>query len=119
VELKVAENGEILAKSPGVMKGYWNQANTDVLDPDGWFHTGDVGHLDDDGFLWITDRLKDLVVTAGGKNIAPQPIEAHAAASQYVSQAVLIGDRRPYPVLLVTLDWPVLRVWIEDQKLPI
>lgn len=119
VALRIGDDGEILAQSPGVMKGYWNRPETDVLDADGWFHTGDVGHLDDDGFLWITDRLKDLVVTAGGKNIAPQPIEAHATASQYVSQAVLIGDRRPYPVLLVTLDWPVLRVWIEDEKLPI
>lgn len=119
VELKVAESGEILARSPGVMKGYWNAPETGAIAADGWFHTGDIGHLDGDGFLWITDRLKDLVVTAGGKNIAPQPIEAHAAASPYVSQAVLIGDRRPYTVLLVTLDWPVVRAWAEGEKLQV
>ena len=94
--------GEILARGPGVMQGYFHNDEASRLALEGgWFHTGDVGHLDDEGYLVITDRIKDLLVTAGGKKIAPQPIEARLKASKWVTEAVLIGDRRPYVVCLL------------------
>jgi long-chain acyl-CoA synthetase len=103
VELLIADDGEILAKSPGVMHGYWNQPEATALaiDPDGWFHTGDVGRIDADGFLRITDRKKDLIVTSGGKNIAPQPIEQLLTASGVLAQAIVVGDNYPYLTALV------------------
>ncbi len=113
VELRLGPNSEILARTPGLMQGYWNrpELTKDAIDPEGWFHTGDVGEFDESGALFITDRIKDLIVTAGGKNIAPQPIELHVTASPYVAQAVMIGDRRPYPVMLVAPDWDSLKDW--------
>jgi len=102
VELRIAGDGEILTRSPHVMKGYWNNPEaTAAAIRDGWFHTGDVGFLDADGYLHITDRLKDILVTAGGKNVAPQPIEARLKASKWITEAVLIGDQRPYVVVLL------------------
>lgn len=102
VEVRIAGDGEILTRGPHVMMGYWhNQAATDASIRDGWLHTGDIGHLDPDGYLHITDRLKDILVTAGGKNVAPQPIEAKLKASKWIVEAVLIGEKRPYITVLL------------------
>jgi len=106
-EVKLDEDGEILVKSPSVFAGYYKdpEATAAAFTEDGWFRTGDVGEIDDDGFIKITDRKKDLIITAGGKNIAPQNLENALKASRFVSQAVAIGDRRPYITALITLDW--------------
>jgi long-chain acyl-CoA synthetase len=107
VELKIARDGEILARGPNVAtRGYFKQAEAtrEVFEPDGWFHTGDIGHLDSEGFLFITDRKKDLIVTAGGMNIAPQNVENLLKTDPFISQAMVYGDRRPYVVALVALN---------------
>jgi long-chain acyl-CoA synthetase len=119
IELKLGEQGEILARAPTITPGYWKdpEATARAFDAEGWFHTGDVGRFDADGFLSITDRLKDLIVTAGGKNITPQPLELEATRSPYIAQAVLIGDRRPYPVLLVVPDFDAVARWAREQGL--
>jgi long-chain acyl-CoA synthetase len=104
--VRLDEDGEILVKSPSVFVGYYKDPDaTAAAFTDGWFRTGDVGEIDKDGFIKITDRKKDLIITAGGKNIAPQNLENALKASRFVSQAVAIGDRRPYVTALITLDW--------------
>jgi long-chain acyl-CoA synthetase len=116
VEVRIGEEGEILTRGPHVMRGYYkNEPATRAVLRDGWFHTGDVGHLDADGYLFITDRLKDLLVTAGGKKVAPQPLEARLKASKWVSEAVLLGDRRPYVVCLLVPDFANLETEARER----
>ena len=105
-ELKLADDGELLIRSPTVFAGYYkDEAGTrEVLDDDGWLHTGDIAEIDDEGFVTITDRKKDILVTAGGKNVAPANLENELKAHREISQAIVIGDRRPFVAALVTLD---------------
>jgi long-chain acyl-CoA synthetase len=116
-EVRIAEDGEIQLRSETVFQGYYKdpEATAAVLDEDGWLSTGDIGHLDEDGFLFITDRKKDILVTAGGKNVAPQNIENELKNSRYVSQALVVGDARPFVSALVTLDAAEIGRWAAEQ----
>ncbi len=119
VELRIAADGEILARGPNVMVGYYNKpdATTDAI-KDGWFHTGDIGAIDADGYLSITDRKKDLLVTSGGKKIAPQPIENILKRSPIVAEAVLLGDRRKYAAALIVPEFAALERRLKDLGRP-
>jgi len=118
-EIRFGPEGELLVKGPGVLQGYFrNEEATRAALRDGWFHTGDVGHLDDEGFLRITDRLKDLLVTAGGKKVAPQPLEAKLKTSRWVSEAVMLGDQRPYCVALLVPNFANLEAEAKAKGWP-
>lgn len=116
LQVKIAEDGEILLKGPSIFQGYYKQeeASREVL-REGWLHTGDVGELDEDGFLRITDRKKDIIITAGGKNVAPQNIENLIKTDPLISQAVVIGDRKPYLVALITLNIEALEAYAKEK----
>jgi long-chain acyl-CoA synthetase len=120
IELRIAQDGEILMRGPHIFTGYWeNEAATrEVLDDDGWLHTGDLGSLDEDGYLSITGRIKDIIITAGGKNLAPANLENDLRQSPFISHAVMYGDRRPYPVALMTLDPDAILPWAHERGLP-
>ncbi len=119
VEVKIAPDGEILTRGRLVMKGYFNkpEATREVLESDGWFHTGDIGQLDAEGCLKITDRKKDLIVTAGGKNVAPQPIEQMVKKNKYVVNAVMLGDRRKFCIMLIVPNFEHLDAWAKYKNL--
>ena len=115
VEVKIADDGEVLVRGPNVMVGYYNKpAETAAVLKDGWFHTGDVGTLDADGYLAITDRKKDLLVTSGGKKIAPQPIEALLKKSPLIAEAIVLGDRRRFAAALLVPDFAALERRLKD-----
>jgi long-chain acyl-CoA synthetase len=113
VELKIAADGEILAKGPNIMKGYWGmeKETAEVIDSEGWFHTGDIGEIDSEGFLRITDRKKELIINAYGKNVAPAPIENSLKGSRFISQAVVIGDQKKFLSALLVPDFDALKSW--------
>jgi long-chain acyl-CoA synthetase len=117
VELKIIDEGEICVRGDIVMHGYWNkpEATADTIDREGWLHTGDVGHLDEDGFLYITDRIKELIVTAGGKNVAPQPIENALKTHEFIAQAMVVGDQRNFISAIIVPQAEVLETWAEEN----
>jgi long-chain acyl-CoA synthetase len=116
--IRIADDGEVLAKGPQVFLGYWHnpEATAATFDADGWFMTGDLGSIDADGYLRITGRKKDLLVTAAGKNVAPAPLEDHLRTHELISQAVVIGDQRPFISALVTLDEAALEQWLHEHR---
>jgi long-chain acyl-CoA synthetase len=117
--IRLADDGEVLMSGPHVFAGYWHDpvATAEVL-VDGWLHTGDLGALDADGFLTITGRKKDIIITSGGKNIAPANLENDLRQSRWISHAIVYGDRRPYPVALLTLDLEEILPWARERGLP-
>lgn len=117
--IRIADGGEILAKGPQVFQGYWHNetATAEMFDDDGWLLTGDIGTLDDDGFLRITGRKKELIVTAAGKNVAPAPLEDRLSAHPLISQAVVVGDARPFIAALITLDPEAMSQWATEHGL--
>jgi len=120
VEVKIAGDGEILARGPNIMKGYWNlpKETAEAIAAEGWFHTGDIGEVDSEGFLRITDRKKELIVNAYGKNIAPAPLENELKSSPFIAQAVVIGDRRKFLSALLVPEFDHLKGWAAKNGLP-
>jgi long-chain acyl-CoA synthetase len=120
VEVRIADDGEVLVRGPSIFKGYWNRPDeTAAAFIDGWFKTGDIGDLDSEGFLSITDRKKDLIKTSGGKFIAPQPIENSLKLNPLIGTAVVIGDRRKFPAVLISPFFPVLEDWARANEVEI
>ncbi|WP_369137620.1 AMP-dependent synthetase/ligase [Modestobacter versicolor] len=117
VDVAIADDGEVLLRGGIVMRGYWHneQATREAIDAEGWFHTGDIGELDDEGFLAITGRKKEILVTAGGKNVAPAVLEDRLRAHRLVSQCIVVGDQRPFIAALVTLDVEALPAWLRSK----
>jgi long-chain acyl-CoA synthetase len=116
VEIRIADDGEILIKGQNVFQGYWRNDDASFgAVVDGWLHTGDLGSLDEDGYLSITGRKKDIIITAGGKNLTPANLENDLKQSQWISQAVMHGDRRPFPSMLVTLDEETIVPWAQQN----
>jgi len=120
VSVRIAEDGELLVKSPLVFAGYWrnDDATKEAIDSDGWFHTGDIGEIDDDGFVRITGRKKELIVTAGGKNVAPAVLEDRVRGHWLVSQCLVVGDQKPFIAALVTIDPESFPTWLTRNGLP-
>ena len=116
--IKIAEDGEVLIKGPIVMQGYWKNdaANAEAFSGDRWFHSGDLGKLDDEGFLFIVGRKKELIVTAGGKNVAPAVLEDRLRAHPLISQCMVVGDNQPFIASLITIDQDALKVWVAANK---
>ncbi|MEN9774306.1 MAG: hypothetical protein RL322_1376 [Pseudomonadota bacterium] len=119
-EVKISDAGEILIRGPNVFMGYLNlpDKTAETIDAQGWLHTGDVGHVDEQGFIRITDRMKDIIITAGGKNIAPSEIENELKFSPYITDAVVIGDRRAYLTLLIMIDHENVERYAQEQNVP-
>jgi len=118
IEVRIAEDGEILVHGPSVFKGYWNRPQeTEAALVDGWFKTGDIGNLDADGFLSITDRKKDLIKTSGGKFIAPQPLENSLKHNALIAEAVILGDKRKFPAVIIAPYFPVLEDWARANQI--
>jgi long-chain acyl-CoA synthetase len=119
-EVRIADEGEILTRGPGTFLGYLNnpEATAETIDTEGWLHTGDIGELDDDGFLTITDRKKDIIITAGGKNVSPSEIENRLKVSPFVREAIVIGDQRKYLVALIGIELDTVGNWALQRRLP-
>jgi long-chain acyl-CoA synthetase len=120
VEFGIADDGEVLIRGGIVMRGYWRneEATKEAIDSEGWFHSGDIGELDNDGFLKITGRKKEILVTAGGKNVAPAVLEDRLRAHRLVSQCIVVGDQRPFIGALITLDEEALPAWLQSKGKP-
>jgi long-chain acyl-CoA synthetase len=121
LDLKIAEDGELLVRGPSVFVGYWQKPSltAEAIDAEGWFHTGDIGHIDADGFLFITDRKKELLKTSGGKMVAPQPIENKLTNNLLVAQAALVGDKHKFVSALIAPNFAALEQWARQQGIEV